>query len=39
MIDIHKYDSLNEKLRIAIKENCKREAEEYRQEMNELLKS
>ena len=39
MINIHKYNSLNEKLRIAIKENCKREAEEYKKEMNELLMS
>ena len=35
--DILKYDSLNEKLRLAIQENCLEEIDEYKEEMNKLL--
>ena len=36
-MDIKRYNSLNEKLRIALKENCKEEADIYREEMDELF--
>lgn len=37
MIDINRYNSLNEKLRLAKKENCKDEIKQYTKEMNNLL--
>lgn len=38
MIDIHRYNSLNEKLRLAIYWDCKTEIKEYKAEMEALLR-
>ena len=38
VMNLSLYNSLNEKLRMAIKEDCKGEIKQYKKEMNELLK-